>query len=208
MKPAQTILQFELPLFSKSLSFAQNSIDTNIDQIAARGQDPAEKERILRQIMMGKLGEEVTYHAYAPHFPNLNSPDYTVYHKKDKSWEEDLIDPVANVRLAVKTKRVQDANKWGASWIFELTDKKIFGKKGDGQGLDPNQYVCLVLADMDEIQGELVACLNLQWLHDNDMFGPPDRDYLDTKLTVRLDRLEWFLKRKGLTKDALWQLKI
>jgi hypothetical protein len=208
MKPQNNIIKLDPNLVAKCRKFAEDSIDTNIDAIAFRGQDPEKTERILNQITHGKVGEEATYNVYSHYYPQLSQPDHQVYQKKDKSWEEDLIDTASDIRIGVKTKRAQDAKEWGASWIFELTDKKIFGSKLDGQNLDPRQYVSLVVVDLDNMVATVEACVHLQWLHDNDLFGPPDRDYLDTKLTVRLDRLQWWLKRKGLTAEDLWQLKI
>lgn len=207
MKPNTISIKLDQTLVDKCQKFAENSLGTNIEQIARRGQDPEKYDRLIRQLTHGKVGEEAAYLVYAPYYQTLSKPDHQVYQKKDKSWDEDLIDTKSGVRLNVKTKRQEDAARWGASWIFELTDKKIFGKKLDGQNLDPNQYVCMVIVDLDAMTASVEACVNLQWLHDNDLFGPPDRE-LDTKLTVRLDRLQWFLKRKGLSADELWQLKI
>lgn len=207
MKPLNNVIKLDPNLVAKCRKFAEDSIDTNIDVIASRGQDPDKIERILNQLTHGKVGEEVTYDVFVPYFPQLSKPDHNIYQKKDKSWEEDLIDEASPVRIAVKTKKLEDAKRWGASWIFELSDKKVFGKKLDCQGLDPNQYVAMVVVDLDGMQATVEACVNLQWLHDNDLFGPPDRE-LDSKLTVRLDRMQWWLKRKGLTIEDLWQLKI
>lgn len=207
MKPQNNIVKLDPNLVAKCRKFAEDSIGTNIDVIASRGQDPEEIERILSQLTHGKVGEEVTYTVFVPYYPQLSKPDHNIYQKKDKSWEEDLIDGASPIRIAVKTKKMEDARRWGASWIFELSDRKIFGKKLDCKNLDPNQYVSMVVVDLEKMEASVEACVNLQWIHDNDLFGPPDRD-LGTKLTVRLDRMQWWLKRKGLTTEDLWQLKI
>lgn len=208
MKPQNNIVNLDQVLVDKCKKFAEDSVDTNLEVIEKRNQDPEERDRVIRQIAHGKVGEEVTRLVYAPYYPELTVPDHQIYQKKDKSWEEDLIDPISDIRIGVKTKRQEDAKRWGASWMFELTDKKIFGPKLDGQNLDPRQYVSLVIVDLDQMVASVEACVHLQWLHDNDLFGPPDRDYLDTKLTVRLDRLQWFIKRKKLTNDDLFQLRL
>lgn len=207
MKPQNIKIKLDQALVDKCKKFAEDSLETNLEVIAKRGQDPEEHDRLIRQLTHGKVGEEVAYLVYSPYYPNLTAPDHQIYQKKDKSWEEDLIDPTSGIRIGVKTKRAEDARRWGASWIFELTDKKIFGKKCDSQNLDPNQYVCLVIVDLDAMEATVEACAHLQWLHDNDLFGPPDRD-LGTKLTIRLDRLFWFINRKKLSTEELWQLKI
>jgi hypothetical protein len=159
--------------------------------------------RQVIQLTNGKLGEELACATYVPYYPELSRPDYEIYKKKDKSWTPDLIDTVSGIRIAVKTKDARDAKEWGASWIFEKTDRKIFGDKLDNQNLDPHQYVCLVVVDQTNRQGEVKACVNLQWLHDQNLFEKPDRDYLGTKLTVRLDSM--LKKINDLNK--LWQLK-
>jgi hypothetical protein len=208
MKPQNNVVKLDPVLIAKCRKFAEESISTNIDVIASRGQDPEKTERIINQITCGKAGEEITHIVYSPYYPNLSHPDHTVYQVKNKSWEEDLIDLSSDVRIGVKTKNIEDSRRWGSSWIFELSDKKIFGPKLDGKDLEQNQYISMVVVDLNAMEGTVAACVHLQWLHDNDLFGPPDRDYLDTKLTVRLDRLQWFIKRKKLSMDALFQLKI
>lgn len=203
MKPGKVICKFNQALFDKCQQFAQQSLGSSVDQYARRGQDPSKYYRMIIQLTNGKLGEELDYNTFLPYYPNLTKPDYQIYEKKDKSWEEDLIDPVANVRLAVKTKDKRDADQWGPSWIFEKTDRKIFGSKLDNQNLDLHQYVCLNVVDNIKLQGRVLACVNLQWLHDKKLFEKPDRDYLGTKLTVRFDSMLKVISNS----DELWQLE-
>lgn len=203
MKPEKVVCRFNQELFDKCKQFAEQSLDSSVDQYAHRGQDPAKHYRMIIQLTNGKLGEELDYHTFLPYFPNLTQPDYQIYSKQDKSWDPDLVDATANIRLAVKTKDKRDADQWGPSWIFEKTDRKIFGAKLDNQNLDPYQYVCLNVVDPIAKQGRVLACVKLRWLHDNNLFEKPDRDYLGTKLTVRFDTM--------LTKinnhNDLWQLE-
>lgn len=198
-KPEVFAMHFSTELYDKCVEFANNSISLSEDQYARRGQDINKRDLIINQLINGKLGEELVSECYSDYYNHLTQPDYFIYDKSEKNWDEDLVDKNANVRIAVKTKDRNDANRWGASWIFEKTDKKIFAPN-----IDPNQYVCLVVVDRDLLQGRMLACVQLQWLHDNNMFEKPDRDYLTTKLTVRYNTM----LAKISSKEDLWQLKI
>lgn len=202
MRPRFYKGKFNDALIVQCRNFAKKQQPTSVDQYAKRGQDPSKYYREIIQLSNGKLGEELSHAAYVSRFPQLTRPDYEIYTKEDKDWEPDLIDPVSGIHIAVKTKDIRDAAQWGASWIFEKTDRKIFGDRLDNQNLDPNQYVCLVIVDPVNKKGELKACVKLQWLHDHELFTNPDRDYLKTKLTVRLENME-----KMITDPSeLWQL--
>lgn len=203
MKPRKVICRFNEALVQQCKQFAQDSLGSSVDQYARRGQDPSKYYRMIIQLTNGKLGEELDYNTFVAYYPNLTKPDYQIYEKKDKSWEEDLIDTTANIRLAVKTKDKIDADRWGPSWIFEKTDRKIFGTKLDNKNLDQNQFVCLNVVDQQNKKGQVLACVKLQWIHDNNLFEKPDRDYLGTKLTVRYDSMLKIIK----SQEELWQLK-
>lgn len=204
MRPRRIKGNFNQELINKCKEFAQNSLPTSVDQYTKRGQDPAKEYRQIIQLTNGKLGEELSYAAYFPYYPQLSLPDHQVYHRKDKSWTPDLTDEVSNIKIAVKTKDARDAKEWGASWIFEKTDRKIFGDRLDRQNIDTNQYVCCVVVDLPGKKGEIVACVQLQWLHDHELFTQPDRDCLGTKLTVRLENMQKVI----IDPQELWQLKI
>lgn len=204
MRPRRVSGKFNREMADKCRQFATDSLDTSVDQYARRGQDPSKRQRMIIQLTNGKLAEEISHATWLPYFSDLSSPDYNVYSKKDKSWDPDLTSESSNIRIAVKAKDARDAAEWGASWIFEKTDRKIFGSKLDNQDLDPNQYVCMVVVDLLGLKGEVKACVRLQWLHDNKLFEKPDRDYLGTKLTVRLRTLEKVIQ----SPEELWQLPI
>lgn len=204
MRPRKVSGKFNREMADKCRQFAIDSLDTSVDQYARRGQDPSKRQRMIIQLTNGKLAEEIAHAAWQPYFSDLSSPDYNIYSKKDKSWDPDLTSEKSNIRMAVKAKDARDAAEWGASWIFEKTDRKIFGPKLDNQNLDPNQYVCMVVVDLLGLKGEVKACVRLQWLHDMKLFEKPDRDYLGTKLTVRLRTLERVIQ----SPEELWQLPI
>ena len=204
MQPRRIKGNFNQELINKCKEFANSSLPTSIDQYTKRGQDPTKRYRQIIQLTNGKLGEELAYATYFPYYPQLSLPDYNIYHKKDKSWTPDLTDAISSVKIAVKTKDARDAKAWGSSWIFEKTDRKIFGDKLDNQNLDPNQYVCCVVVDLAGKKGEVMACVQLQWLHDHQLFTQPDRDYLGTKLTVRFENIMKVIK----SQTDLWHLSL
>ena len=203
-KPKRTRCTFNDAMIEQCKQFATQSLPTSSDQYARRNQDASKVYRQIIQLTNGKLGEELAYACYSKYYPNLSRVDYEIYSKESKSWEPDLTDPILGVRLAVKTKDNRDALQYGASWIFELSDRKIFGSNLDGKNLDPNQYCCLVIVDQIKKWGQIMACVKLQWLHDNNLFTKPDRDYLSTKLTVRLENMQKVISDPG----ELWQLPI
>lgn len=204
MKPRKISGKFNQDMIDKCKTFATDSLGTSIDQYARRGQDPAKRYRMIIQLTNGKLAEELAFATYQPYFSDLSPPDYEIYQKKDKSWTPDLTSDGSNLRVAVKAKDAVDAREWGASWIFEKTDRKIFGSKLDNSNLDPNQYVCMIVVDRSVPGARVEACVKLQWLHDKNLFEKPDRDYLGTKLTVRLDSIKKIIE----SSDELWQLPI
>ena len=200
MQPENIYGAFDRGTWKKCRQFAVDSLDSSADEYARRGQeDPGRK---IIQTTNGKLVELQAFSAYQPRFSDLTPPDFEIYQKKDKSWTPDLISKLYDIRIAVKAKFDEDAERWGPSWIFEKTDRKIFGSKLDAKNLDPHQYVCMGIVDPICREVWLKACVKLQWLHDNNLFTKPDRDYLGTKLTVRLENMEKVISNP----DELWQL--
>jgi hypothetical protein len=204
MKPARVRGKFNSEMLNKCQQFANESLDTSIDEYTRRGQDPNKRYRMLIQITNGKLAEEMAFATYQPYFPDLTLPDYQIYGKRRKSWAPDLTSVAGGFTLSVKAKDSRDAERWGASWIFEKKDKETFGPKLDGLNLDPHQYVCLVVIDPISGKGEVLACVKLQWLHDHHLFEQPDRDYLVTMITVRFSSMLKVIQ----SADDLWQLKL
>lgn len=203
-KPKRTRCTFNDAMIEQCKQFATQSLPTSSDQYARRNQDASKVYRQIIQLTNGKLGEELAYACYSSYYPDLTRPDYEIYQASSKSWEPDLTSVSSGVRLAVKTKDAIDANQWGMSIIVEKTDRKLMGPNLDGKNLDPNQFVLMTIIDAPHKKGEVVACVKLQWLHDNNLFSKPDRDYLSTKLTVRLENMQKVISDPG----ELWQLPI
>jgi hypothetical protein len=198
MKPIKTKCFFSEDLVCKCKKFAEDSFPTSSDQYSRRNQNILNRDRIILQVTNGKLGEELTYHTYLPYIKDISLPDYNIYEKKDKSWSPDLVSKSLMIKIGVKTKDKKDADAYGPSWIFEKSDKNIFSNN-----IDRSHYIAMSVVDSRNKIGKLIACVSLQWLHDNNLFTKPDRDYLGTKLTVRLENILKAIKDP----DELWQLK-
>lgn len=201
MKPDKVAHKFSNDLIEKCKSFTEGYLKTSKDELARRGQ--TNTKLIYSQNVIGKIGEELAYLTYSPYYPNLSKPDYEVYDKSQKSWTPDLSDDVSGIKIAVKSKDRFYADKYGPSWTFGTNDRKIFGKNLDSKNLDPNQYVCMTVIDLNNYCGRVQACVNLQWLHDNNLFEELDHKELTTKLTVRLKTMFKVIK----SQDDFWQLK-
>jgi hypothetical protein len=202
MKPEKILYKFSQELLEKCKNFSKEYIISSKDELARRGQ--SNLMLITSQSILGKLGEELVYATYAPYFPNLSKPDYQIYDKRYKSWEPDLVDNLTGIKFEVKSKDRYYADKYRPSWTFAKNDRKIFGSKLDSQDLDTSQFICMTVIDTKLLCGRLLSCVNLQWLHDKNLFEELDHKELTTKLTVRFDSMIKVVK----TQNELWQLNI
>jgi hypothetical protein len=72
--------------------------------------------KINNDHFISKIGEEAAKLVLSK-YAQVNGPDYTIYHGKAKSWNDDLY--VNNIGLAVKTQKRSMAQKFGLSWTFQ-----------------------------------------------------------------------------------------
>jgi len=72
--------------------------------------------KITNDHFISKIGEEAAKKVLSKYAP-VSGPDYTIYHGKAKSWDDDLY--VNNIGLAVKTQKRSMAQKFGLSWTFQ-----------------------------------------------------------------------------------------
>ena len=186
---------FSEDILDKCIKFAQDSVGTNAGKYASRNQFNPEK--IKNDIKTGKLGEEVVYNKLSELYPNLTKPDYTIYAKKDKSWDPDLKDAASKLRFGVKTQDLKSELAYGCSWVFQCRmgakydcDTGVFGKD-----IDPNHYVCFVSLNAPKRFGVIKAIVKIQWLHDKKMFKEMRQEYLrGNKVAVYYEDLERYPK--------------
>jgi len=98
--------------------------------------------KIERDIFIGKAGEEAVKKVFLSYISNnlIKGPDYNIYDKKNKSWEEDLF--IDGVGLGVKTQIKNSADAFDLSWLFQKDSEK--GRR-DVVLDKPDAFVCFVL---------------------------------------------------------------
>lgn len=183
-----TILDLDL---EKCQKFAEDSVGTNASKYAYRGQGNILK--VKTDITVGKLGEIAAYNFLSPKYPNLSGPDFQIYQKKDKSWSPDLLDPVANIKVGVKSQDIKSSNAYGMSWVFQYNfgknfdcDKEVFGEEKE-----PNHLICFVSVNLPKKEGEIKGLVQVPWLHENQMFKPMKKaNLVGNKVAVYMEDLE------------------
>jgi len=186
-------------LLEKCLSFAKSSVNTSSDKYASRNQFDVEK--IVKDIRVGKIGEEGVYEKVSVLYPELSKPDHQIYSKKDKSWSSDLIDEPSGIHIAVKSQDIGSAISFGESWVFQYGNGgKYDCDTGVFKTVDPKHYVAFVGVNIPKRVGTLRAIVKIQWLHDKKLFKEMKKQSLrGNKVAVYYEDLEKY-------KNELWQL--
>jgi hypothetical protein len=157
-----------------------NAVNTSL--YARRNQWDAGKRKLDSKI--GKLGELAVYETLKPLYDDLSYPDFAIYSAKQKSWDYDL--KAKDINLHVKCQNIVQAQRYGESWIFELTDKHIFKDFTD------KDYVAFVTVDMVKGEGYIKSILPVSVLHKNALFKKPKLDKLISKAAVYFDDVKTF----------------
>lgn len=152
--------------------FAQN-MDTSY--YASRKQFNPEKRQ--KDQIIGKLGELATFYYLENKNIKVSYPDFKIYKKKEKSWDFDL--KGENINLHVKSQAVEQAQKYGISFIFQYGngsnrayDKEIFDRAS------PNQYVSFVVVNLKERHADIKCIIDLNLLHEKELFKLPRLKFL------------------------------
>lgn len=111
--------KIDIKEYLRCVKFAYESIETNIDLYPKRNQNNVNK--ILNDIIIGKLGEFAVYNLLKEKSFNLNEPDLLVYDAEHKSFDADLF--VNKSKIHVKTQTREQGEKYGISWCFQPNDK-------------------------------------------------------------------------------------
>lgn len=214
-RPQKTAVRLSQPTVQDIINYGNNSLASSIskwNQRSAAGTGwGTTPERKLLQNLTGKTGECIWYCVYINRFSDLDMPDLTVYPVGQKNYNEDMSSLIGNFTVGVKTKELFDANRWGASWSFQDTDDKVF----PASSVQPNQYISMVVADlnvingdtskpkalMNEVTGRVYACVKTQWLHAHNLFAPDDHLHKG-KLVVRYSN-SFTDPRDGKTYDSM-----
>jgi hypothetical protein len=181
------IIKFTSQDIKKCQDFA-NKIDTGF--YATRNQFNNEK-RIQDQII-GKIAEIVVFSYFKEKGIETTPPDFNIYKKSKKSWDHDIKNQELN--LHIKSQSVEQAKKYGTSFVFEKTDKKIFKEYSD------KDYVCFVSVDLTNQSAEIKSILKLEDLHKNNLFKPMKLAHLTSKSAVYFDDVKLTFKDNLLAK--------
>jgi len=198
-----TTFQITDEILDKCSTFAKDSVGTSSGKYASRNQFSISK--ITDDIRNGKIAEELVYRELVKFYPNLSSPDYEIYSKKNKSWDPDLKDLSIPLRIAVKSQEIKSEIAFGRSWVFQYGSGKNFdcdtGIFGGNKTEDTSHYVSFVSLNIPKKTGNLRAIVKVAWLHEKNLFMAMKKQNLQgNKVAVYYENLEPF-------GDELWQIK-
>jgi hypothetical protein len=177
-------------LIDKAIEFADKSVESNKDRYARRNQTDVDK--IIQDIRVGKIGEEIVYNHLISKIPNLSKPDYNIYDKFNKSWDSDLKDGDSSIKIGVKSQNIFSANLYGVSWVFQFNnnknfdcDKEVFKEESD------NNFIAFVSLNIPKRNAEVRGIVKTQFLHDNKLFKDMKKEQLKgNKVAVYWEDLE------------------
>lgn len=165
--------------------FALDSIDTHLRHYQRRGQ--TNKEKILRDITVGKMGELALY-IYLSKSVSFAStaPDFEIHKGGRKRFGADLFLTQGGEQYPVhiKTQDKSSSDKYGDSWLFQWGGAGLGHTDKIFKSYDPKELFAAC-----NVNGQNVVILGIWHLKDlfeNDLFKEP--------------RLQWFKN----TKKALY----
>ena len=121
------------------------------------------EEKARNDIFIGKIAE----FAVSRSIPGCSEPDVTIHEKP--TWGADLKLP-DGTKVHVKTQSVEQAAKYGTSWIFEKKDRGVKSKKPGIAAL------CVSNSDGSVC---IHAIVPVQYLHDKELFKPTKLKFRD-----------------------------
>jgi hypothetical protein len=120
------------------ISRAQSFADDVTDTVNYHDSNQRKKRKIRDDHFVSKLGEEAVRLVFEARKCIVEGPDYSIYDKKQKSWEADL--KVNALEVAVKTQRRSVAKRYDLSWTFQDSPRRR-----DPILSMPDAWVCLVV---------------------------------------------------------------
>ena len=105
----------------KCRDFAEKQLKGSKDLYAYRGEHNLEK--MLEDIVVGKLGECAVYKYLSDRGLYCTRPDFKIYEAKRKSFDADLF--CENCPVHVKSQSVLSSKRYGSSWLFQKSDSLL-----------------------------------------------------------------------------------
>jgi len=101
--------------------FADKRMAGSVSMYVARGESSINK--IRQDIVTGAMAEFALWHYLSDKGLAPSKPDLTIYPQGQKSFAADLT--VGDKHVHVKAQTIDAAKRYGASWLFQKTDKVI-----------------------------------------------------------------------------------
>ena len=185
----------------KCEEFAHGQIDTSIDHYRNRKQ--GNRDKIIQDIITGKLGEIAAFRLLRGYGINTGQPDFEIYNKGRKSFDADLSN--GQYKFHCKTQSEDSVSKYGVSWILQ------WGGKGHGhvdklfKARTPSDY-CVISAMDDNGYCNVYGIVQVELLFKNDLIRPPAVKWLeDCKRAIYFEdikNLSW-RQRWGVLKNTI-----
>lgn len=115
------LIKISPSIIEKCTTFAQECAQTN-KYYASRGQ--ANLDKIVQDIITGKLGEFAAYELLSSRFDDTTLPDLEIYRGGRKSHSADIT--AGGHNFSVKTQSLESVKKYGMSWLMEKTSLPKF----------------------------------------------------------------------------------
>lgn len=159
--------------FLKAHNFAEKCAETCIANYRRRGQGNLNK--IITDIHTGKLLELGAYKLLKKIGVPVIFPDFTIYEKKGKSWDADLV--AGKMKFHCKSQTEDSVKKYGMSWILQYggagrghTDK-LFHNQDENDFLIPgyisgrSAIICGIFSIRDIMENGLIGLPKLPQLY-------------------------------------------
>lgn len=147
-------------IIKRCQDFADQRTAQGVELYRHRGEMSLNK--IHLDIVTGAVAEYAVYEYLRSHGHDATPPDLIIYETAKKSFAADL--KVGDRHLHVKSQTVEAAKKYGASWLFQKTDRVISTPS-------ERDYMAFCLVNGDEV--EIKAIVSTIELVDAEIWKEP-----------------------------------
>jgi hypothetical protein len=170
----------------KCANFAEASVDSSLSHYRKRNNTT--RERVVDDIITGKLGEIGAYRYLKSMGFDATEPDFKVYEQRHKTFDADISDMTHGFKFHCKAQSENSAIRYGNSWILQYAGKgwghqdKLFKHRSERDFLIP-------LLVLDEIV-VIFGIVKINTIFENNMIEEPAIPWFkDTKRAIYLDKL-------------------
>ena len=163
----------------KCTEFACQSVGTSLAHYAKRGQ--TNQEKIINDIITGKLGEVAAYKMLKRKGIDVKYPDFEIYEGRKKSFDADMTDEQGR-KYHCKSQSNESAKRYGCSWILQYSgtghghQDKLFRNR------DKNDFLVPMRVDIDAGLVTIFGVIGVELLFEQGFIKKPT--------------LEWFARTK------------